>query len=84
LEFNTHYTEMRTGVSRAVSAIPRQPSFELPDGRMNQGNGFPPATAVHSEAIQIGGDHRVFRMQLAESNKAQIRKIGPPIGKARR
>ncbi len=51
---------------------------------MNERNCLLPATAVHSEVIQIGCDHRAFRMQLAESNKAQIRKIRPPIGKAGR
>lgn len=55
----------------------------LPVGRMNERNGFPPATAVHSEVIQISCDHRIFPMELAEANEAQIREIGPPISKAR-
>jgi len=47
---------------------------------MNERNRFAPAAAVYSKIAEIGCDDGVFRMQFAEANEAQVRKIGPAIG----
>jgi hypothetical protein len=44
---------------------------------MNQGNHVAPAATVHAEVSQIRGDYRVFRVQLAEPDRAWIREVRP-------
>ncbi len=65
------WDELRSNVLEATSLHFEDGSAGgLQSRGMNQGNHVAPAAPVHAEAVQIGGDHRVLRVQLAEPDQA--------------
>lgn len=51
----------------------------LSDGRKNERYRVPPAPPVDTEISEVRGDYGMSRMQLAHTDQAQIRQVGPTV-----